>query len=59
MYILRISCRAFVRLELNGDTTIVSSPEKASTYDKIGDAMRAAVDVNDLLETNKVKVFPL
>lgn len=59
MYILRISPRAFIRREENGDTTIVASPEKASTYDNIGDAMRAAVDMNDLLETNKVAVFPL
>lgn len=59
MYILRISPRAFIRCEENGDTTIVASPDKASTYDTIGDAMRAAIDMNDLLETNKVAVFPL
>lgn len=59
MYILRINPRAFVRHESNGDTTIVTSPEKASTYNNREDAMQAAVDMNALLETDKVTVFSL
>lgn len=59
MYILSISKKAFVRLEDNGDTTIVSVPERATKFETIGDAMRAAVQVNEDFEEDITKVVSL
>nr|DAJ81351.1 MAG TPA: hypothetical protein [Caudoviricetes sp.] len=59
MYILRISKKAFIRLEENGDTTIVSVPERATKFETIGDAMRAAVQVNEDFEEDIVTAVPL
>ena len=59
MYILRISPKAFVKQGPDGEIIIVSNPNKATTFDNIGDAMRIAVQVNEDLETNKVHVFSL
>lgn len=59
MYILSISKKAFVRLEDNGDTTIVSAPERATQFETIGDAMRAAIQVNDDFEEDVAKAIPL
>lgn len=59
MYILRISKKAFIRLEENGDTTIVSAPERATKFETIGDAMRAAVQVNEDFEEDIVTAVPL
>lgn len=59
MYILSISKKAFIRLEENGDTTIISNPEKATTFEAIGDAMKAASRVNYDLESTVVRVIPL
>mgnify|MGYP001194410483 FL=1 len=59
MYILRLGTRAFISSEENGNITIVSTPEKATRFDNIGDAMRIAAQANEDLETNKVHVFSL
>ena len=59
MYILRISPKAFIKQGQDGEIIIVSNPNKATTFDNIGDAMRIAVQVNEDLETNKVHVFSL
>lgn len=59
MYILRLGTRAFISSEENGNITIVSTPEKATRFDKIGDAMRLAIQVNDDLETNLTRVISL
>lgn len=59
MYILRISPKAFVKQGQEGEIIIVSNPNKATTFDAIGDAMRVAAQVNKDLETNKVHVFSL
>lgn len=57
MYILSISKKAFIRLEENGDTTIVSVPDRATEFDNIGDAMKEASKVNYDLESNIVRVI--
>ena len=57
MYILKISSKAFIRLEQNGDVTIVSNINRATTFSKMGDAMRVAVQINNDLDTDLVKVF--
>ena len=59
MYILKISPKAFIKQGQDGEIIIVSNPNKATTFDNIGDAMRIAVQVNDDLETNKIHVFLL
>lgn len=59
MYILRLGTRAFISSEENGNITIVSTPEKATRFYKIGDAMRLAIQVNDDLETNLTRVISL
>ena len=59
MYILRISPKAFIKQGQDGEIVIVSNPNKATTFEKIGDAMRVATQINDDLETNKVHVFSL
>lgn len=59
MYILKISPKAFIKQGQDGEIIIVSNPNKATTFEKIGDAMRVAAQINDDLETNKVHVFSL
>lgn len=59
MYILKISPRAFIKQGQDGEIIIVRTPNKATTFDNIGDAMKVAAQVNDDLETNKVHVFSL
>ena len=59
MHILRISPKAFIRYGQDNEIIIVNSPNKATTFDNIGDAMRIAAQVNEDLETNKVHVFSL
>ena len=59
MYILKISPKAFIKQGQEGEIIIVSNPNKATTFDTIGDAMRIAAQVNEDLETNKVHVFSL
>ena len=59
MYILKISPKAFIKQGQDGEIIIVSNPNKATTFEKIGDAMQVASQINDDLETNKVHVFSL
>ena len=55
-YILKISTKAFVIAEENGDLTIVQNPERASRYEKIGDAMKKASEINTDWEANVVQI---
>lgn len=59
MYILRISPRAFIRQDDNNEIVIVGTPNRATTFDTFGDAAKLAAEVNEILETNKIKVFSL
>lgn len=59
MYILRISPKAFIRQGEDNEIIIVGSPNRATTFDTIGEAMRIAAQVNESLETNKVHVFSI
>lgn len=59
MYILRISPKAFIKQGQDGEIIIVNNPNKATTFDKIGDAMFAAAQINEDLETDKIHVFTL
>ena len=55
MYILKISNKAFVRLE--GNLTIVQEPERATKIEAIGDAMRQAGQINKDWEANVVQII--
>ena len=55
-YILKISNKAFVKIEDNGDLTIVQEPERATKIEKVGDAMRQAGQINEDWEANVVQI---
>ena len=55
MYILKISNKAFVRLEDN--LIIVQEPERATKIEAIGDAMRQAGQINKDWEANVVQII--
>ena len=57
MYILKISNKAFVRLEDNSDIIIVQEPERATKIEAIGDAMRQAGQINKDWEANVVQII--
>lgn len=54
-YILRISNKAFVKVEDNGDLTITQEPVRATKFDKLGDAMKEAAQINEDWEGNVVE----
>jgi len=55
MYIVKISPKALIRF--NKDELVITSDlERASEFPNIGDAMRAAVEVNEALGTYIAKV---
>lgn len=43
---------------LKSDTTLTLSEDSAMKYDNIGDAMKAAIKVNELGKTNKFRILP-
>lgn len=49
MYILRVRRSEFVQIVSNKEYVITHNPDKASRFEKIGDAMRFAVIVRKLL----------
>lgn len=57
MYILSMSRKAFVYFEDNEDVRIVSTPDKATKYEAIGDAMKDAIKLNDDFEADITKVL--
>lgn len=56
-YILKISNKAFVKLEENHDVTIVAEPERATRIEKIGDAMKQAAQINEDWEESIVQII--
>lgn len=56
-YILKISNKAFIKLEDNGDITVVQDPERASKIGTVGDAMREAAQINEDWEANIVQLI--
>lgn len=56
-YILEVkSKKAFVVMHSNNDITITADSTRANRYPTIGDAMMAAIKVNNALGTHSVKV---
>lgn len=58
MYILRVSCKAFIKVEQDG---VVVTPDynKATTFSTIGSAMREAARINSEWESVVAKVISL
>lgn len=60
MYILQISSKAYIKLEENSnDIVVVQEPERATKFDAIGDAMRAASRINEDWEEHIIRVKSL
>ena len=59
MYILKISPKAFVKQGQDGEIIIVSNSDRATLFEKMGDAMRVAVQLNEDLDTDLVKVISI
>lgn len=58
MYTLTINNKAYILIK-DDELVITSDYSKASYFNIIGDAMKAAVEVNKQLGTNLVKVIPV
>ena len=57
MYTLRINHKAYIHFqEENNIIKIISNPKLASKYNNIGEAMRIASIINNILETPIVTV---
>lgn len=54
-YILTAGSKGFIKVEDNGELIISPDQNKATRYKSVGDAMRAAIDVNLALGTHTVK----
>lgn len=56
MFIVQVSSRAFVKV-FNDELVITPNKEKATKYETIGDAMRAAALANNFLESTTIRVI--
>jgi hypothetical protein len=55
MFIVQVTSRTFIRV-FNDELVITPDKERATKYETIGDAMRAAALANDLLESKTIRV---
>ena len=55
MFIVQATSKAFIRV-FNDELVITLDKERATKYETIGDAMRAAALANDLLESKTIRV---
>ena len=56
MFIVQVTSRAFIRV-FNDELVITPDKERATKYETIGDAMRAAALANDLLESKTIRAI--
>lgn len=56
MFIVQVTSRAFIRV-FNDELVITPDKEKATKYETIGDAMRAAALANDFLESKTIRAI--
>lgn len=56
MFIVQATSKAFIRV-FNDELVITPDKEKATKYETIGNAMRAAVLANDFLESKTIRVI--
>lgn len=55
MFIVQVTSRTFIRV-FNDELVITPDKERATKYETIDDAMRAAALANDLLESKTIRV---
>ena len=56
MFIVKVTSRAFIRV-FNDELVITPDKEKATKYETIGYAMRAAALANDFLESKTIRAI--
>ena len=56
MFIVQATSKAFIRV-FNDELVITPDKERATKYETIGDAMRAAALANDLLESKTIRAI--
>ena len=56
MFIVQVTSRAFIRV-FNDELVITPNKERATKYETIGDAMRAAAFANDFLESKTIRAI--
>lgn len=56
MHILVAGSKGFVEVKDNGELVITPDKSRATQYETAGDAMRAAIDINQALGTNTIKI---
>lgn len=56
MFIVQVTSRAFIRV-FNDELVITPDKERATKYETIGDAMRAAALANDFLESKTIRAI--
>lgn len=56
MYILKISNKAFIKIEADG-FLIISDYKNATTFSTIGDAMRKASELNEIIERPIIEII--
>ena len=56
MYILQINSKAFIQVKPD-EVVITSDYEKATRYNTIGEAMKVASELNELINTSIIKVI--
>ena len=56
MYILRISSKAFIKVKPD-EVVITSDYEKATKYNTIGEAMKVASELNELINNSIIRVI--
>ena len=56
MYILRISSKAFIQVKPD-EVVITSDYEKATKYNTIGEAMKVALELNELINNSINRVI--
>ena len=56
MFIVQATSKAFIRV-FNDELVITLDKERATKYETIGDAMRAAALANDLLESKTIRAI--
>ena len=58
MYILQIRNKAFIQVK-SDEIIITSDSEKATKYNTIGEAMRAASELNNDFESHIIRAVPI
>lgn len=58
-YILTTGPKGFIKTQDNEEIIITSNPDKATQYQIVGDAIKAAIKINTALGTHIVKFMSI